>query len=388
MDSPKVFISYSHDSQEHKDWVYRLACDLVKRAGIEVVLDQWDLELGSNLPRFMHDAMNSADRVLVVCTDPYIQKSNGAKGGAGYEGAILTAELFRKQDSNKYIPLIRSATGDLKVPDCLDGRLYTDFSRDDDYEARFTELKHEIYGVPLRPKPKRGKNPFEQESDSRPRMNMADDHYFGMRFGETFPGLRSIQYIDDPVDASLRLCHLLKEPLVFQDGTPFWWWRHGNLHISSFGPDTTPQVLMNIEELRIRKIAAVYSSADYRKFIYVECDPSPPSGANEVDHDWQMRNKGYVSEEFAVFEGRNISVAEAEDGATLIDGSPVSVRGKTVYRKRYLTRYNFVIAPCRSSINNPDFDNDLERILNSILDGSSAVEDLEAAVRTLPKPSR
>ena len=43
--APKVFVSYSHDSQDHKDWVLKLATRLVAN-GVDVILDQWDLSLG------------------------------------------------------------------------------------------------------------------------------------------------------------------------------------------------------------------------------------------------------------------------------------------------------------------------------------------------------
>jgi hypothetical protein len=40
--APKAFISYSHDSAAHKDWVLKLGSGL-RAKGIDVVLDQWDI---------------------------------------------------------------------------------------------------------------------------------------------------------------------------------------------------------------------------------------------------------------------------------------------------------------------------------------------------------
>jgi hypothetical protein len=45
---PKVFISYSHDDMEHKLWVKELAT-LLRSHGVDIILDQWDLRLGSDL---------------------------------------------------------------------------------------------------------------------------------------------------------------------------------------------------------------------------------------------------------------------------------------------------------------------------------------------------
>jgi hypothetical protein len=52
MTAPKVFISYSHDTPAHKDWVRGLAGDL-RSKGIDAVLDQWDLSAGQDIVAFM-----------------------------------------------------------------------------------------------------------------------------------------------------------------------------------------------------------------------------------------------------------------------------------------------------------------------------------------------
>ena len=49
---PKCFISYSHDNEDHKEWVLNLASRLVEN-GVNVILDQWNLSLGGDLPSFM-----------------------------------------------------------------------------------------------------------------------------------------------------------------------------------------------------------------------------------------------------------------------------------------------------------------------------------------------
>lgn len=60
------------------------------------MLDQWDLKPGDDLPLFMDRGMNSADRVLMVCTDNYVGKANSGVGGVGYERMIVTADLLKK----------------------------------------------------------------------------------------------------------------------------------------------------------------------------------------------------------------------------------------------------------------------------------------------------
>lgn len=62
--APKVFVSYSHDSPEHKAWVLTLAEDL-RKLGIDAILDQWDLAAGQDIPAFMGTGISSSDRVIL-----------------------------------------------------------------------------------------------------------------------------------------------------------------------------------------------------------------------------------------------------------------------------------------------------------------------------------
>lgn len=48
MSNPIVFISYSHDNQNHNNWVLRLATNL-RSHGVDAILDQFDLRIGKDL---------------------------------------------------------------------------------------------------------------------------------------------------------------------------------------------------------------------------------------------------------------------------------------------------------------------------------------------------
>ncbi|MCX9525827.1 toll/interleukin-1 receptor domain-containing protein, partial [Vibrio cholerae] len=89
MTPPRVFISYSHDSAEHKSWVLDFATTLRNR-GIDAVLDQWDLKPGDDLPHFMETELARCDYAILVCTETYVAKANAGKGGVGYEKMIVT----------------------------------------------------------------------------------------------------------------------------------------------------------------------------------------------------------------------------------------------------------------------------------------------------------
>jgi len=158
--APKVFISYSHDNEQHKDWVYSLACRL-RSNGVDVILDQWNLSLGGDLGRFMEGGLSSADRVLVVCSRKYIQKVNEGTGGANYEKMLLSGQMMQDGVSAKVIPVVVENDGDVLLPAFLSTKRYVDFRDKAAFESMYSQLVREIHGVSIKPCPPLGKNPFE-----------------------------------------------------------------------------------------------------------------------------------------------------------------------------------------------------------------------------------
>ena len=155
---PKVFISYSHDSSEHEQWVSELGAKL-RRNDVNAILDQQDLGLGTGLAQFMEVGVRDCDRVLVICTDNYVRKANNREGGVGYEIEIVTAQLVQDSGTNKVIPIIRQASGQEKMPTCLGTRIYIDFTNDSQFDERFDELLRELRQVPVVEKPPLGEKP-------------------------------------------------------------------------------------------------------------------------------------------------------------------------------------------------------------------------------------
>lgn len=166
MSIPKVFISYSHDSQEHKKWVLDLATRL-RNSGVDAIIDQWELRPGDDLPHFMEKHLADSDFVVMVCTDKYVEKANSGTGGVGYEKMIVTADLLLNIDSNKVVPVIRQF-GTNNVPTFLKTKLFVNFSNDDDYEFSFDELVRTFHGSPIFKKPEIGNNPFTPISETPP----------------------------------------------------------------------------------------------------------------------------------------------------------------------------------------------------------------------------
>ncbi|MBH0030132.1 toll/interleukin-1 receptor domain-containing protein [Pseudoalteromonas sp. SWYJZ98] len=160
---PKVFISYSHDTQAHKKWVLELAQRL-RNSGVDAILDQFRVSLGDDLGGFMEKSVAESNRIIMVCTDNYVTKANSGLGGVGYEKMIMTAEYMTNIDSNKVIPLIRQ-NGTHNVPTFLKTRLHINFSREDEYELQFDNLLREIHQAPLFKEPPVGNSPFESVAE-------------------------------------------------------------------------------------------------------------------------------------------------------------------------------------------------------------------------------
>jgi len=158
MKIPKAFVSYSHDTLEHKKWVLELATRL-RNNGIDAILDQFELQAGDDVPHFMETNLAQADKIIMICTEKYVEKANKGEGGVGYEKMIVTSNLMKRIDENKIIPIIKQI-GSADVPTFLKSKLYINFSKPDDFEFCYDDLVRTIHNSPLFEKPPVGNNPF------------------------------------------------------------------------------------------------------------------------------------------------------------------------------------------------------------------------------------
>lgn len=175
MKIPKVFISYSHDTLEHKKWVLELATRM-RNNGIDAIIDQWELKPGDDLPNFMEKQLSSSDKILMICTENYVTKANLGTGGVGYEKMIITSSLLKNIDENKVIPIVKQISTKI-IPTFLTTKLYIDFSKEDDFEFGFDEMIRTVHNSPLYIKPEIGNNPFkftEQETVNKTHDGIKD----------------------------------------------------------------------------------------------------------------------------------------------------------------------------------------------------------------------
>lgn len=144
--APRIFISYSHDSEEHRAAVLELAQQL-RGAGLDVQLDRYVTSPPEGWPRWMMTQVEEADFVLVVCTPTYRRRFDGkerrGKGlGAAFEG-LLALQLFYEAGAKnkKFVPvLLPGAAVSRAVPLAL--RPFTPFRA----PAQLDELVAHLHG--------------------------------------------------------------------------------------------------------------------------------------------------------------------------------------------------------------------------------------------------
>ncbi len=160
--NPTAFMSYSWDNDAHTEWVRDLAARL-RYDGVDVILDQWHTVPGDQLPEFMEEAIRENDYVLIVCTPNYRVKSDERKGGVGYEGDIITAELLTNRDNRKFIPILRGSDWHSSASSWLKGKYYISLNSSPYSEDQYDDLLATIHrtrdtappiGSPPRPKAK------------------------------------------------------------------------------------------------------------------------------------------------------------------------------------------------------------------------------------------
>lgn len=118
---PKVFISYSHDSEQHAERVLCLA-NRLRKDGIDAELDQYETSPPEGWPTWCERQLTSADFVLLVCTETYLRRVNGNEDegighGVSWEARIIRELLYNAgSTSHKFVPVLFSDDSLRHVP--------------------------------------------------------------------------------------------------------------------------------------------------------------------------------------------------------------------------------------------------------------------------------
>lgn len=160
MEHITVFISYSWDSEDHKEWVLNLA-NRLRSDGIDVILDRYYLRPGKNLPFFVEDSLRKSKRIIIILTPNYKLKAEKRLGGVGQEFSMINNELLKNVvDNQRIIPLLKEGNIDLSIPEFLQQYIFINFSQDSRFENQYEELVREIFDEPEIKIPELGKKPL------------------------------------------------------------------------------------------------------------------------------------------------------------------------------------------------------------------------------------
>jgi len=147
---PKVFISYSWDSAEHKSIILSFANSL-RIHGIDCNIDQYEVSPFEGWLNWMRNQVEESDFVLLVCTEKYYRRYRGKEKlgqgkGVVWEGAIISQLIYDQQSNNKFIPVIFEQQAGNYIPYELRQRTWYLLNRsnfnlqDPGYEALYRHL--------------------------------------------------------------------------------------------------------------------------------------------------------------------------------------------------------------------------------------------------------
>lgn len=151
MPAPRVFISYSHDSEAHREAVLDIAHHL-RAWGIDVRLDRFVPAPDEGWPLWMMTQVDTADFVLIVCTETYRRRFEGhealGKGkGITFEGLLSIQHIYEANARNtKFLPVVLDTAADTDVPLIL--RPYTRYTLPGQFEALYRHLTGQPEVIP------------------------------------------------------------------------------------------------------------------------------------------------------------------------------------------------------------------------------------------------
>jgi len=161
--TPRVFLSYSWEGEDHKAWVKALA-ERLQTDGIQVIFDRWHLKLGQDKLHFMEKAVADSDHVAIICTEEYANRANQREGGVGWESMIITSEVAEHMLTDKFIPILRKGTFKASLPRYLKTRMGVNLMGDPYSEEAYEELLRKLHGEPIAPPPIGTKPDFSKKT--------------------------------------------------------------------------------------------------------------------------------------------------------------------------------------------------------------------------------
>ncbi|MFJ7212843.1 SEFIR domain-containing protein [Amycolatopsis sp. NPDC098790] len=161
---PRVFVTYSHDSPEHKELVLRFCTFLRAEAGLDVHVDRWYEDVRRDWSLWAIEQLAVADFVLVIASPGYRRRVDGWAApdegrGAQFEGAIIRDNLTRDlpSETRRVLPVVLPGRSISEIPAFLHGHSTSHYVIPAFTLDGAAELLAVIAGVARHPWPARGR---------------------------------------------------------------------------------------------------------------------------------------------------------------------------------------------------------------------------------------
>lgn len=222
MSVPTVFISYSHDSDAHRERVLGLSERLLVD-GVATILDRYvNGSPPEGWPRWMLNGLDAATHVLCVCTETYYRRFRGqevpGKGkGVDWEGALMTQALYDARSvSNRFVPVLFERTDEPHIPEPLRAQTFYVLDSEAGYQALYDALLNQSGVEPgavgaLKRKPRPTGEPLSFDASASPPAAASNPSPALAIWREKLDFLLVQEAVMADPDMKFRLRHLIAE---------------------------------------------------------------------------------------------------------------------------------------------------------------------------------
>jgi small GTP-binding protein len=149
---PECFISYAWGDPVHERWVEKRLVDDLLKAGLQIVFDRTDNQIGDSLTRFISRIPYCAS-VVVVGTPLYFQKFENRLSTTGSvvaaEVGLISQRLIGTEEEKRTVKtLLLAGEKKTSLPPLMWDAIHADFRNDESYFTTAFDLILSLYNLP------------------------------------------------------------------------------------------------------------------------------------------------------------------------------------------------------------------------------------------------